>query len=161
MGRVYDEGGVMRQGKEAMDVWRSYFEKGLNEGGGESSWIHEGITREEVGQILGKLKRRAAPGVDGLTAEMVGSKELVDFWHCLFNWCWTNGMIPTEWRRSVIVPIPKKRVRCVCRMDEFRGISLVPVACKAICGIIQEKLTQVVGERNLVAEEQGRFRRGS
>ena len=33
MGRVYDEGGVIRQGKEAVEVWRSYFEKVLNEGG--------------------------------------------------------------------------------------------------------------------------------
>ena len=48
----------------------------------------------------------------------------------------------------------------MCRMDEFRGISLVPVAYKAMCGIIQERLTQVVGERNLVTEEQGGFRRG-
>ena len=123
-GRVYDEGGVIRQGKEAVEVWRSYFEKVLNEGGnsedqggdvlgGESSWIDEGITREEVVQALGKLKRRAAPGTDGLTAEMVGSKELVDFWYCLFNWCWANGMIPTEWRKSVIVPIPKKSKGCV------------------------------------------------
>ena len=29
-----------------------------------------------------------------------------------------------------------------------------------MCRIIQERLTQVVGERNLVAEEQGGFRRG-
>ena len=35
--------------------------------------------REEVEQALGKLKRRAVPGTDVLTAEMVGSKELVDF----------------------------------------------------------------------------------
>ena len=45
-------------------------------------------------------------------------------------------------------------------MDEFQGISLVPVAYKAMCGIVQERLTQVVGEKNLVAEEQGGFRRG-
>ena len=45
-------------------------------------------------------------------------------------------------------------------MDEFQGISLVPVAYKAMCGIVQERLTQVVGERNLVAEQQGGFRRG-
>ena len=81
--------------------------------GGESSWIDEGITREEVEQALGKLKRRTAPGTDGLTAEMVSSKELVDFWHRLFNWCWTNGMIPTEWRRCGIVPIHKKSRVCV------------------------------------------------
>ena len=51
-------------------------------------------------------------------------------------------------------------VKGVCRMNELQGISLVPVAYKAMCGIIQERLAQVVGERNLVAEEQGRFRRG-
>ena len=155
----------MRQVKEAVEVWRRCFEMVLNERknsedrgggdvlGGESSGIDEGITREEVEQALGKWKRRAAPGTDGLTAEMIGSKELVDFWHFLFKWCWTNRMIPTEWIRSVIVPILKKRVRGVCRMYEFRGISLVPVAYKAMCWIIQERETQVVGERNLVAEE--------
>ena len=55
--------------------------------GDESSWIDEGIMREEVEQALDKLQWRAAPGTDRLTAEMVGSKELMGFWHCLFNWC--------------------------------------------------------------------------
>ena len=32
-GKVYDEGGVVRQGKEAVEVWRRYFERVLNEGG--------------------------------------------------------------------------------------------------------------------------------
>ena len=48
----------------------------------------------------------------------------------------------------------------MCRMDECRGISLVPVAYKALCGIIQVRLTEVVRERNLVVEEQGGFRTG-
>ena len=39
-------------------------------------------------------------------------------------------------------------------MDEFQGISLVAVAYKAMCGIIQERLTQADGERKFVAEEQ-------
>ena len=94
---MYDEGGVIRQGKEAVEVWRSYFEKVLNEGGnskdqrggnvlgGESSWIDEGITREEVEQAS------------------------------------STGAGPIGCTHT------KKRVRGVCRMDEFRGISLVPV----------------------------------
>ena len=45
---------------------------------------------------------------------------------------------------------------------EYPYISSIvaPVAYKAMCGIVQERLTQVVGEKNLVAEEQGGFRRG-
>ena len=31
----------------------------------------------------------------------------------IIYWCWANGMIPTEWRRNVIVPIPKKGKGCV------------------------------------------------
>ena len=38
------------------------------------------MTREEVEQAPDRLKRKAAPGSDGLTAEMVDSKVLVDFW---------------------------------------------------------------------------------
>ena len=68
----------------------------------EIELFDEEITREEVEQ-------KAAPGSNGLTAEMVSIKELV---HGLlawpFNWCWTYGMAPSEWRKSVIVPIPKK-----------------------------------------------------
>ena len=33
IGKVYDELGVVRQGKESVEVWRKYFEKVLNDGG--------------------------------------------------------------------------------------------------------------------------------
>ena len=172
--KVYDEMGVMRQGKEAVEVWRRHFERVLNEGGrsevegndgGEEvgsgfELLNKAMTREEVVQALAGLKRKAAPGSDGLTAEMIDSKVLVDFWVTLFNWCWKYGMIPSEWRRSVVVPIPKKRRSGVCKTDEFRGISLVPVAYKVMCSVIQGRLRHVVEERNLVAEEQGGFRKG-
>ena len=58
---------------------------------------------------LRELKRRVAAGRDELMAEMVSCDIFVDFWWCLFNWCRKFGMIPTEWRKSVVVPIPKKQ----------------------------------------------------
>ena len=99
-------------------------------------------------------------GRDGLTAEMVSCDILVDFWWCLFNWCWKFGMILSEWRKSVVVPIPKKQNRGPCRVDEFRGISLVAVPYKALCSIVHKRMVEVVEEKGLVAEEQGGFRRG-
>ena len=85
IGKVYDEAGVVRQGKEAVEVWRKYFEKVLNDGGsleahdevGSDKASHgnelmsECLTREEVEQALGSLKKKSAPGSDGVTAEMV------------------------------------------------------------------------------------------
>ena len=58
-----------------------------------------------------------------------------------------------------MVPIPKKRRSGVCKTDEFREISLVPVAYKAMCSVIQGRLRHVVEERNLVAKEQGGLRK--
>ena len=120
--------------------------------------LNEAMTREEVVQALAGLKRKAAPGSDGQIAEMINSKVLVDFRVTLFNWCWKYGMILSEWRRSTVVPVPKRSG--VCKTDEFRGISLVPVVYKAMCSVIQGRLRHVVEERNLVAEEQGGFRKG-
>ena len=102
IGKVYDEVGVMRQDKEAVEVWRRQFERVLNEDGrsevegndgGEEvgsgfELLNEAMTREEVVQALVGLKRKAAPGSDGLTAEMISSKALVDLWVTLLNWCW-------------------------------------------------------------------------
>ena len=91
---------------------------------------------------------------------MVGSKELVDFRHCLFQLVLDKRDDPHRLEKECNCTHTEKRVRCVCRMDELQGISLVPVVYKAMCGVIQKRLTQVFGERNLVVEEQGGFRRG-
>ena len=130
-------------------------------GNDQDSLLNEIITREEVKQALDSLKQRAAPGRDGLTTEMVSSEGLMVFWWELFNWCW-SGMIPSEWRRSIIVPVPKKRSRGtgVCVTDDFRGISLTSVAYKAKCAIVQVRLEQVVEGGQLLAEKQGGFRKG-
>ena len=68
IGKVYDEVGVVRQGKEAVEVWRKYFEKVLNDGGRlgvqdevESEKASDGnelmSDEVEVEQALGSLKR--------------------------------------------------------------------------------------------------------
>ena len=69
---------------------------------GKFKLLDEDIRREEVVLALGDLNRRVAAGRDGLTAEMVSCDILVDFWWYLFNWCCKFGMIPTEWRKSVV-----------------------------------------------------------
>lgn len=61
-------------------------------------------------------------------------------------------MTPSEWRRSVIVPIHKKRRDGATKVVEFRGISLVSVVQQAMCSIVQWRLVHVTEERQLIEE---------
>ena len=65
-------------------------------------------------QALGSLRKKSASGSDGLTAEMVCCNVLVDFWCSVLNWCWRYGMIPTEWRKSVIYSSGAKEEEAGC-----------------------------------------------
>ena len=101
--------------------------------------VNADITREEVVQALGRLKQKAAPGRYELSTEMVYCDVLVDFWWSLFNWCWRNGMTPSEWGKNVIVPVPKKRRSGACVVDDVRGTVLVSEVYKAICSIVHQE----------------------
>ena len=158
--KVYDKSGFVKGGEEAVGLWKRHFERVLNgdEVDEDSEELREAVAVDpgkmleadimrEVVQALKGLKQRSAPGRDGVTVEMMCCEVLVDFWWTLFVWCWRNRMPPSEWRTSVIVPIPKKRSNGVCRTEDFRGISLVSVAYKTMCSIVQQRLVQVVEQR--------------
>ena len=53
-------------------------------------------------------------------------------------------MTPSEWRKNVIVPVPKKRRKGTCKMDDFRDIALGSVVYKVMCSIVQQRMTQMV-----------------
>ena len=46
---------------------------------------------QKVMWALGKLKRKAAPGRDGLTAEMISKEVLLPVWYELFNFAGRRG----------------------------------------------------------------------
>ena len=83
----------MKQCKEAVAVWNNHFEKLLNagqpiegervlrgQGKQNNSLLKEDLTMQEVVWALEKLKRKAAPGRDSLTAEMISKEVLSQVW---------------------------------------------------------------------------------
>ena len=95
VGKVVDDEGIVRMGKEAVEVWQEYFEDVLNGGeeegvdahGGRERSGYEGKgllgednTREEVVWALCKLKVKATAGRDGISAEMMNREILVELW---------------------------------------------------------------------------------
>ena len=177
------DNGQVKSGDEAVDVWKSHFQVLL---GGDvstpqsspsnpscpsdhmsglidteiSEILSKCISQEEVGRALSEVKKSPTCGKDGVSAEMMSAEMLKGVWLALFQCCWEGGITPTLWRTSLVVPVPKKRCVRTCTPDAFRGIALTSVVYKVFCMILNNRLSEVVDEFHLLAEEQGGFRKG-
>ena len=66
-------------------------------------------TLEETRKALGQLKDGKAPGTCGVYAEMLkaGGDSALKGLHRLFSSVRNSGVIPTGWKRVIVVPIWK------------------------------------------------------
>jgi hypothetical protein len=89
------------------------------------------ITHDEVNELCKALKRKKAPGWDGITSEHIqhGGNYLVKCLTWLFNRITENEYIPSYFKKGIIIPIPKGTKDRSCQ-DNYRGITLIPVIAK-------------------------------
>jgi len=120
----------------------------------------ENIQEEEIKEVVRKIKKKKAAGVDGIPMEtwkFAGKhlwKELVR----LLRQIWKEGTISEDWRKGIIVPIYKKEDPET--PSNYRGISLLCTAYKIYAEIIRGKLEREVEEKEGLPETQMGFRRG-
>ena len=67
---------------------------------------------------------------------------------------------PSIWKRSIVEPIPKGRMKGACDTSNFRGISLASLVGKIMCMILNNWLADFLEAKELLADEQGGFHRG-
>ena len=106
-GRVKNENGkILTDEREIKGRWKSYF-KGLrvNRNEGENT----GIIREDEVRIALNIVKGEAAGSDGVHTEMIkaGGDEVLKWLVRLFNACWINGVVPTDWKEAMIEPLYK------------------------------------------------------
>ncbi|CAF1924031.1 unnamed protein product [Rotaria magnacalcarata] len=97
-GLYNDEGGGDEMAKELEGIFHSYEED------------PQDILYSEVEEAIRTLKSNKSPGSDGITADMIqaGCEQLTHEIHSLCNKAWHEGVIPEEWGKSILIPIPKK-----------------------------------------------------
>ena len=158
-----------------MQEWFNHFNKVLNpEGKGDRTYesrpreevvvevedLDKQITMEELNRALNKLKAKKAAGDDGIIPEFLknASSELKEFMIKLFNNLYDNGVFPSEWSSSIIVPIFKKGDR----MDpsNYRGTSLSNILSKVYTSILTDRLYSWTENEGKLFEEQAGFRKG-
>ena len=116
------DGEIRQMESEVRARWVEYFGKLLNvnevrrevevlerERGRLIQEVDGGISIEEIGKALRKVKRGKATGLDGISGDMLveGGVSVVNWLVRLFNLCWVMGKVPQDWQDACIVPLFK------------------------------------------------------
>ena len=117
----------------------------------------QNILYSEVEEAIRTLKRNKSPRSDGFTAEMIqeGGEQLVRQIYWLYNKAWSEGTIPVEWSKSILVPIPKRGNLIQC--ENYRTISLINHTRKILPIVLLNRLKQQLESH--LSEGQAGFRK--
>ena len=99
------------------------------------------ILRSEVEASLKSSKTGKAPGIDGISIEIIkaaGEAGVELLWK-VCRAVWKNGIAPMEWRQSILIPIWKRKGdRREC--SQYRGISLLSQPSKVFARILEKRI---------------------
>ena len=172
--KIKDMNGRLLKGDDARKRWADHFENLLNVVDDRRAEIiavagvqvpmmdvenESEITKEEVERALRETKTGKAPGVDGVTAEMLkeGGVTVVEWLVRLFSICFYLSMCPVEWVLAVIVPLYKGKGD-VYECGNYRGISLLSVVGKVYGRVLINRIRDKT--EGVISEVQSGFRRG-
>jgi hypothetical protein len=118
------------------------------------------ITAEEVERQIRNLKKRKAPGRDGVQNEAwtYGTERMVERMVELMNWVWRREGFPVDWRKGLICPVFKKGEKN--RAENYRGITLLNRGYKLSASVLSERMKREIEEKGVLPDSQAGFRKG-
>ena len=134
---VGHNGEIISERHAVLDRWKTSFSNLYQRGSDDSvnnnldldqdtniSEFHDAISVLEMHRAIYKVKREKACGIDGIHSDVFRNDCSVSFLHVLFNTCFTTGVVPTEWGKGIITPIPKSNTSDPRDPLSYRGITL-------------------------------------
>ena len=121
--------------------------------------FNQHISIFEVKKAIDSAKRGKATGIDNIPTEVLKNDIAVSFLHVLFNICFDNGIVPSDWGKCIINPIPKSSTTDRRDPLSYRGISLAPAMYKLYCSILNSRLSSWSDENHKLVDEQNGFRK--
>ncbi|GAB0094741.1 uncharacterized protein DMENIID0001_100670 [Sergentomyia squamirostris] len=121
-------------------------------------YLNENFTPLELQRALRKSSGKSC-GPNSITYSML--KNLPDgcLTHllALFNGMWSSGLFPSDWKSSILVPIPKKSSS---GNPDFRPIALSNCEMKVFERMVNYRLNWFLKKENLINDNQVGFRTG-
>ncbi|KAL0153147.1 hypothetical protein M9458_051543, partial [Cirrhinus mrigala] len=103
------------------------------------------IREDEVRQVFRKNKRRKAPGPDGVTPTCLKTcaDQLAPIFSQIFNRSLELCEVPSCFKRSTIIPVPKKPK--ITGLNDYRPVALTSVAMKSFEKLVLAYLKDITG----------------
>jgi exonuclease III len=133
------------------------------------SSLDESITWKEANLMLHAIKGRKAAGFDGFPPEwfkvmaedphtvgLTPQSPMAKVFLKVIQGVWEKSSITEGWNKAILVSIPKKGDPT--DMDNYRGISLIGIALKLLCGIVIRRIRDALESRRILVPEQAGFR---
>jgi len=125
----------------------------------DSREVYEGnINLEQVQHAVTSLMNNKAPCMDEISAEMLrhGKETVAEHLAELFNMIWQDMEVPEDWKKGVIIKLPKKGSLKDC--NNWQGITLLSTPSKVFSRVLLNRLQGAVD--NTLQDEQAGFRKG-
>lgn len=142
-----------QQGQHTEDNPPSYSSNNLN----TTRVNQQAPTTEEIIETINKLKNNKAEGADGIPAELYKATPNItgEFLKPILEQIWNTENITSEWKRGIIVKLPKKGDLTEC--CNWRGITILNAVTKILALIILSRIERQIEDH--MREEQAGFRR--
>lgn len=119
------------------------------------------FTRSELVEAVKKLKKKKAPGMDGITTEImeIMVKEFPDTTLRVMNNCLMRGKFPKEWKEARLVLLRKGHAP-IGEPTSYRPLCMLSTCGKLLEQLIKARLHKELEERNDLHQMQYGFRKG-
>ncbi|XP_049316160.1 RNA-directed DNA polymerase from mobile element jockey isoform X1 [Bactrocera dorsalis] len=126
----------------------------------EATLIESPITLEEFDSTISKMSGKT-PGSDKISYPLLKNLpySLKIRLITLYNNILKQGIVPQEWKKATIIPIPKPN-KSSASISDFRPISLIPCIAKVLEKIISKRLMWFLKQKGLISPNQFGFQSG-
>lgn len=110
------------------------------------------IKDEELSEILKRMGKNKAPGISGITVEMISNmtERLTKAFLSLLDNCLVEGVCPENWCINLIIPLPKGS-NFLGDLNQIRPITLLEVPKKIFLAILTHRICNGLASQNLLS----------
>ena len=139
------------------ELYRKYLHDSYNYDG-VITHLEPDILEGEVKRALGSITMNKASGGDGIPVELfqILKDDAVKVLHSVCQQIWKTQQWPQDWKRSLLISIPKKGNAKEC--SNYHTIALISHASKVMLKILQASIQQYVNRE--LPDVQAGFRKG-